>query len=133
MSSKLFCPECSNQLLDKCNACGQFLRTSNDEEVCETCKQPLSDEEESEDEYEIQKDGTKRAMCRYCNRKLSQCPKCEKEYDSDQDDESKSENESENESENSSEESETTTDESMDRNAVQSSDGYTGEGTDDEE
>ena len=128
MSSKLFCPECSHKLLDKCNGCGQFLRTSNDEELCETCKQPLSDEEESEDEYEIQKDGTKRAICRYCNRKLSQCPECEKEYDSDQDPES----ESESDSDNSSEESETTSDESMDGNAVKPSDGYSGEGTEDE-
>ncbi|KAF0154512.1 MAG: hypothetical protein FD188_3253 [Ignavibacteria bacterium] len=129
MSSKNFCTECSQLLLDKCNACGQFLRTSNcEEDQKETSKQSLSDEEESEDEYEIQKDGTKRAICGCCNRKLSQCPECEKEYDSEQDPES----DTETESETSSEESETTTDATMYGSEQKSDDEFTEESTDEE-
>ncbi len=93
------CPDCEQRLLDKCYARNQVIKvnTVHDEDLCDTCGQELPEDEEDE-EYEEQKDGTMRKICGCCNRKCKVCPECEQDYDSDQDaseDEDQSEDESE--------------------------------------
>jgi len=50
----------------------------------------MSDDEEGEDDFkghtfEKQKDGTQRAVCKWCERPYAACPKCERDFDSDED------------------------------------------------
>jgi len=99
---KAECTECGQDILDKCTMCNQFIETETIDEadMCKSCGQELL--EDSDDEFETQKDGTLRKICGCCQRPCKTCPECKQDYDSDQDvtdDEEESDDESkENES-----------------------------------
>jgi len=96
------CDSCGQTIADRCPACGQFIVThANDDDTCSTCGQELPDDEE-EDEFEghefiKQKDGTQRALCTWCERPYESCPKCERLFDSGQEDETDDEDETDEE------------------------------------
>ena len=78
------CEKCGQETLEKCPTCDQLVYDKpEDHEVCEACGRELpeeSGEEESDYEYEENKNGTMRAVCKCCNRKLDACPKCKEPY-----------------------------------------------------
>ena len=90
----------------QCASCGQDVP-----EVCEECGQELlsSETEASEDEsvievdvkkcdgyeFELQRDGSRRAVCKACNREAKQCPNCEDYYDDDETEEEEDDSEEE--------------------------------------
>jgi len=82
---KAECTECGQDLLDKCTLCDQFIETESldEEDMCKSCGQELL--EDSDDEFETQKDGTLRKICGCCQRPYKTCPECKQDYDSDQD------------------------------------------------
>jgi len=99
-SSLLFgkCNDCGQLSQSKCITCHQFIIPDNKIDIlkCKTCKQirPTIDltgeneetsSSEEEEEYEVQKDGTHRVVCRCCKRPAGHCPVCEQDYDSEQD------------------------------------------------
>ena len=91
------CNECDQQRQAICLSCHQFIIPINKLDVlkCKTCLQirptinltPEKEETSSsdEEEYELQKDGTHRVVCRCCKRPAGHCPVCEQDYDSEQD------------------------------------------------
>ena len=93
MSNNSICPDCNQRLLERCNYCQQpILQIIKEEDRCKTCQQPLPDDTESdsdvgsdEEEFEIQKDETRRLVCGSCKRKLPECPECKQVYDSELD------------------------------------------------
>ena len=84
-SKEKVCTECGNNVPTRCPTCSQYIRAANNEKPCGSCGQ--EQEDQSEDEWEIkeQKDGTLRALCNVCKRKLEKCPDCERYYDSEED------------------------------------------------
>ena len=82
---KAECTECGQDILDKCALCDQFIETEtlDEADMCKSCGQELL--EDSEDEFETQKDGTLRKICGCCQRPCKTCPECKQDYDSDQD------------------------------------------------
>ncbi|KAF0140536.1 MAG: hypothetical protein FD143_3518 [Ignavibacteria bacterium] len=93
MSNNSICPDCNQRLLERCNFCEQpILQINKEEDRCKTCRQPLPEDTESEsevgsdeEEFELQKDETRRLVCGSCKRKLQECPECEQVYDSELD------------------------------------------------
>ena len=87
-SKEKVCTECGKNVPTRCPTCSQYIRAANNEKPCGSCGQ--EQEDQSEDEWEIkeQKDGTLRALCNVCKRKLDKCPECERYYDSEEDIES---------------------------------------------
>ena len=93
MSNNSICPDCNQRLLERCNYCQQsILQIIKEEDRCKTCQQPLPEDTESEsdvgsdeEEYELQKDETRRLVCGSCKRKLPECPECKQVYDSELD------------------------------------------------
>ena len=92
------CHDCGQLSQSKCVTCHQFILPDNKFDIlkCKTCEQirPTIDlttekedtsSSEEEEEYEVQKDGTHRVVCRCCKRPAGQCPVCEQDYDSEQD------------------------------------------------
>ncbi len=84
-SKEKVCTECGKNVPTRCPTCSQYIRAANNEKPCGSCGQ--EQEDQSEDEWEIkeQKDGTLRALCNVCKRKLEKCPECERYYDSEED------------------------------------------------
>ena len=84
-SKEKVCTGCGNNVPTRCPTCSQYIRAANNEKPCGSCGQ--EQEDQSEDEWEIkeQKDGTLRALCNVCKRKLEKCPDCERYYDSEED------------------------------------------------
>jgi len=82
---KAECTECGQNILDKCAMCDQFIETEtlDEADMCKSCGQELP--EDSDDEFETQKDGTLRKICECCQRPFKTCPECKQDYDSDQD------------------------------------------------
>ena len=101
MQSDRICTDCNQRVLDRCSWCQQIIRPPEPQEVlCKTCMQPLPEESEessSEEEYEVQKDNTRRAVCFTCKRPWPTCPECKQDYDSEQDASSEYEDDSEQE------------------------------------
>ena len=93
MSNNSICPDCNQMLLVRCNFCEQpILQINKEEDRCKTCRQPLPEDTESEsevgsdeEEFELQKDETRRLVCGSCKRKLPECPECAQVYDSELD------------------------------------------------
>ena len=96
------CDKCGQEVLEECPTCHQLVYDSPDEdEVCEECGRELPEEDEDDSSseelrktysLEVRKDGTKRACCRMCNRRVESCPNCnrdysEKEYESEEESE----------------------------------------------
>ncbi len=79
------CTECGQAILDKCAMCDQFIETEtlDEADMCKSCRQELP--EDSDEEFETQKDGTLRKICECCQRPFKTCPECKQDYDSDQD------------------------------------------------
>ncbi len=85
------CNECGKHVPIRCPTCTQYIREETNEKRCNTCGQETQKENQDEWEVKEQKDGTMRALCNICKRKLEKCPECERDYDSDDDIESSEE------------------------------------------
>ena len=92
---KTLCAECGKHVPLRCPTCSQYMRGQSKEKLCNTCGQEIHEENQDEWEVKEQKDGTLRALCNVCKRKLEKCPECERYYDSDDDIESSEEDISE--------------------------------------
>jgi hypothetical protein len=89
------CNSCGQEIPDKCTLCDQFVLDPPDEDdQCEECGQELPDEDEESDEeedsheeheYVCRKKGCEQPLCTICKRPLQMCPKCEREFDTDED------------------------------------------------
>ena len=84
-SKEKVCTECGKNVPTKCPTCSQFIRAENNEKLCVSCAQEQEDQRENECGLKEQKDGTLRAVCNVCTRKLEKCPECERYYDSEED------------------------------------------------
>ncbi len=107
-SKEKVCTECGKNVPTRCPTCSQYIRAANNEKPCGSCGQ--EQEDQSEDEWEIkeQKDGTLRALCNVCKRKLDKCPECERYYDSEEDIDSSDDEELDKENEGETDEDEDT-------------------------
>jgi hypothetical protein len=90
MSDEEICKECKRAIPDRCPGCHQFMQAHppNDEDLRSACGQELSEDEDDDFKghaFEKQKDGTQRAVCKWCERPYAACPKCERDFDSDED------------------------------------------------
>ena len=89
------CDECQRFIPPICPSCNQFILGLDFAIVrCQICLQPKNQRTLLDEDFKIQKDGTKRRICPCCDRHYDKCKNCDKVYDSDQDFLSGSEDES---------------------------------------
>lgn len=97
------CPSCKQSILDKCAHCNQFIfEELEEDERCSDCGQELPEEEEEAYggyEFKKKKDGTEIPYCKFCKRPLPSCPKCLREFESEEETESSESETDENEEE----------------------------------
>lgn len=79
------CPECKQQILERCITCRQSLREIHPDDVCRSCDQ----------EVQIQPDFRRkrtrhgqRIVCNLCNKECETCPKCKQDLEEEPDEES---------------------------------------------
>jgi len=87
MSEKEVCEKCKQTIPDRCALCNQLIVDRTEEnEVCSHCGQELPDEFDDH-EFIKQKDGSQRAVCKWCERPYESCPKCKRDFESGEEDE----------------------------------------------
>ena len=82
-SAEELCIKCGQSMPDLCDACGQELLQS-EEDDSDASVIELNIRKCDGYEFELQRDGTRRAVCKACNRTTSQCPNCEDFYTDDE-------------------------------------------------
>ncbi len=81
------CEECNQIIPDLCDKCEQYILEVNDEiEKCGSCEQELNRASDKKSTSgTILNDGSFRPNCEICKRPCVTCPKCDKEFELDED------------------------------------------------
>ena len=93
--SKEVCPECQRDIPERCVVCRQFVYELPDpEDTCRVCGQEDTDEEDEDDNtdykgysFRKRRDHSQQAICDWCERPVATCPKCQRDFISDDEDE----------------------------------------------